>query len=140
MASLYIHRVFVIIPAAKQAQVNAWWKANVDPAGGDLTFTAGLSASGSGSVSHYVACGSFTAAQFKLVVQQLCALAAVSFPSTWDAMTAAQQRAWVVSQYTGLRNKSNLKWVTVDNNAGSWSDYELETGAAGLKRIRGLNG
>jgi hypothetical protein len=46
-------RATIIIPADRQSQANTIFSALFDPAGGDRTFTTGLSATGNAPATHY---------------------------------------------------------------------------------------
>lgn len=68
MPTAFVRRAIIIIPAAKQAQGNAW-AMEADPATDGRTFTVGLSATGLDPATHYWCNWQTTQAQ-------------------WDALTA----------------------------------------------------
>lgn len=135
MATAYLHRVFWIIPAASQGAFNTWVRNNLNPNGGD-TFTIGVSATGTTPATYYIACGAYTVPELKKIAARLCAMSNLTLPADWDTYTRAQKKAWLVSNWPTIRNKTGIKAIVLDDNDGTWSDYAATLASAGLKVIR----
>lgn len=128
----YLHRLFVVIPAARRAGLNAWIKANLDPTGGDW-FVASLNATGStGAITHYAADFAVTNTQAKKLLGRLCQQAGIPEPSGWDGWTRQQKKDWLLSQRAAIRTAIGVRILASDNE-GTWGDKAAELTAAGLK-------
>ena len=133
MTTQHLFRLILIIPALRQAAFNTWWKANLDAAGGDKTFTTGLNATGAGAPTHYWMNGAFTVSELKIIMRRLANLSGVVEPATWDSMTRAQKFNWF------RNNKPSMSGIIVDiepmPNDGIWLDPQEVLTRAGLKTI-----
>lgn len=136
MPTNFIARILWAIPAANQAAYNNWVQANLDPDGGDRTFTVGLSPTGTAPATFYVSCGAYTLAELKKIVQRLCQLAGISVPANYDDMTRAEKRVWFRSQIPTIKAQTGIRALLLDDNDGDWSDYQAQIAAAGLKTIQ----
>lgn len=112
MANNHHYRVVVIIPAARVNAFNTWVQNNLDPGG--VWFIPSLQG------KNYAWCsGGFTAAQARLIVNQLCTVASIT-PPDWANMTSAQRRRWAVDNRAAIRQAASC-WIDISDNAGSWT-------------------
>lgn len=138
MPTQYIARVLWAIPAASQAAYNTWTKNNLDPVGGEFTFTVGYSATGNAPATFYISCGSYTLSELKKIVLRLCQLSGIALPANWDTMTRAQKWSWFRAQIPAIKTATGIRGLLLDDNDGTWSDYAALIAAAGLKPIRAV--
>lgn len=139
MTTAFLHKLLIVVPAARQAALNGWWLANIDPVGGAQTFTAGLSTTSALPATHFWAAPSLTNAELKLVIQRLIALAnaggaGIVLPAGWDTMTRAQKIAWVESQWAAIKTATGIDG-RFDPNDGAWSDYQAKAAGNGLRPV-----
>lgn len=139
MATQWLNRVLLAIPAAQRATYNAWWANNIDTDGaGNRTFTAGLNATGLSTdpVTYYVANTALTNQQLRKIIVRLCALAGLTIPADWDTYTRQQKRQWLAANWPTIRQRTGVRAMVLDDNDGAWSDYTAAITAEGLKPIR----
>ena len=55
-------QITIVLPASQKDSANAWMKANVDPQGGENTFSVSYSDNGK-EITHYVSIGQWTPEQ-----------------------------------------------------------------------------
>lgn len=127
-------RMIIACRAADAPALNAWWRANVDPEGGD-TFDVPLQlpTDPPGTVRGYWAGVTLTPAQVIVVVQKLCQIAAISFPADWSTSTLSQKKAWFLANKADLltTGKVRIRFCGVDDQ---WDDPELLLAEAGYQR------
>lgn len=118
MPTQHLHRLTIIVPAARCAALNAWIKANVDTTGGDW-FTPSLSATGNEPATH-AACGvALTEAEGKKLLGRLAAASGISQPANWDTMTRQQKKQWLMDQKAAIRSAIGVLVVGMENG-GEW--------------------
>lgn len=122
MATTYLHRLHVIIPAARCAAVNAWCKANLNPEGGDW-FTPSLSADGNEPYTHAECSVALTNSELKLLLAQLLSMASASLPANWDSRTRAQKKAWLLAARDAFDVQTGI-YLTPSDNDGVWEEPE----------------
>ena len=130
MATAHLHRLWIIIPAARRTALNNWCRNNLDPTGGDW-FTAGLNALGTGVATHYWCSAAFTNAQLRLIIIQLLGLASITLPADWDTKTRAEKRAWLNSQKTAIQTATGIR-LQHSLNDGAWDNPVTERQALAL--------
>lgn len=130
-------RFLALIPVALADTYNGWLLANIDPAGGDRTFTAGLNVSGNpvDPVTHRVSCIALTEAQLKTTLETLCPQAGLALPANWDTMHRSEQRDWTQARAAAIEAATGLATLAIENNEEEWSDFAAAIAAAGLKPI-----
>lgn len=134
----YLHRLLLIIPAANQAAMNNFWAQQIDTDGaGHLTFTVGLSASGTGVPSHYWTSTALTPAQLRKVMVRLCNLAVISQPANWDTMTRQEHKQWFGQQKPTIRANIGVR-VQLSDNDGAWDDPHVERVAEGVQPVESV--
>lgn len=138
MATQFVHRILVIVPAANVAAVVAWFQANVGAKSVPTGLGPGLSASGSAPATHAWMSGSFVDADCKAILAKLCQLASLTPPTDpqWAGWTQTQKISWLASVQGGIKSGYGL-YVTLADNTGTWSDPAAALTALGLKVIGG---
>jgi hypothetical protein len=138
VATLYVHRLILIVPTAKVAAVVTWFQANVGANAVDAQLGPGLNASGLAAdpVTYRWCCGSYTDAECKAILAKLCQLAAVTPPTNvqWNGWTGAQKRSWLLSVQAAILSGYGA-YVTLADNTGAWDDPAAALTALGLKTI-----
>jgi hypothetical protein len=134
MTTAFLHRLLVIVPAARCAALNAFIKGGINPSGGDW-FAANLSASGTAPATHAWASFAVTDAQGKILLGRLAQQAGLTQPASWDSFTRAQKRQWVLDQRAAVRTAIGV-WLVPDNNDGAWSDPAAALAVLGLQLIQ----
>lgn len=131
------HRCLVIIPAARQAAMNAYWKANLDPRGGEYTFTVGLNASGKDTdpPTHYWCYGSFKDTELAKIAGQLASEAKVASPPKFDELSKAAKSQWLTDNKGAITAGAGIV-VVRDDAADVKANPDAELAALGLKRIQ----
>lgn len=129
----HVHRLLLLIPAARRAAVRNWWTANLDAADGGATWAVALSASGSLPATAYWCSAALTGPQLRLLILQLVQSAGLAVPDTtgWgraDYVTWVATNAAAVQAATGIR-------VRRSDNDGGWDAPEALLAAAGLRRV-----
>ena len=130
----YLYRLIAVVPAAMQAQVNSWITANIDPAPAGPWLTNGLSATGTGTPSHYFFDAGLTASQFCTIVAQIASTAGVTVPSNWASMAFADQAVWISANVATIQ-KANGVSLNLSDNTGIWTDPVAYFASLGLKQI-----
>src|SRR5687768_8989865 len=98
MATLHLHRLVLVCPAARIAALNTWLRSNLDPTGADW-LRLSLQPIAGGAASHGWFSTGLTNAELKKVIGRLCALASIAFPPLgWDDMTRNQKKTWIILQ------------------------------------------
>lgn len=134
MATNYLHRVLLIIPAARINGINAYIKAQVDPAGGDW-FTANLSASGSAPATHAWCNAALTDVMGRKLLLRLVQQASIPEPADWDTKTRQQKKQWLLDQRATVRSRTGV-WVVPMHNDDVWDDPAEALTVMGLQTIR----
>ncbi len=141
MATNFLHRLFILSPASRQAVVNAWFPANLAPSGGNW-LTAGLNATGlrADPVTHHWCTAGLTDAQAKALLVKIRQLALVPLPTTaqWDSATQATKMAWLVGIRAAVVAGFGV-FLNLSDNAGAWDDFKGLATAQGLVPVDGLH-
>ena len=139
MATAHLHRLLAIVPEARVAGFNTFFKnnADLDPDGGERTFTMMLNPSGSAAnpVTHRWAFMALTNPGIRRVVVRVCQDAGLAFPADWDTRTRAQKRQWFLDNAAAILAAIGCRLFHCDNDGG-WTDAAAELTAAGLKKRR----
>ena len=135
-ATQHIHRLILIVPAARCAALNSWIRTNLDPTGADW-FTANLSASGNAPATHAWASFAHIDAEGKKLLMRLAQQSGLSQPADWDQKTRAQTKTWLLSNRTTVKNGIGV-WIEPGENdaAGGWPDPQTVLTVNGLKVIQ----
>lgn len=120
MPTKYLHRLHLVIPAARVAAANTWLRANIDTTGGDW-FRANLSATGEAPFTHAQASAALTDSQAKSLLAYLAGLASQSLPANWDARTRAQKQAAIAGARDAINTTAGV-YLTLSDNDGAWPD------------------
>lgn len=135
MPTQHVHRLYVIIPAARCNAVNAWIKANLNPEGGDW-FTPCLSADGNAPHTHAHCDAALTDAELKLLLRRLVQIASLDLPANWDTRTRAQKKAWFATQRDAVNTNVGI-YIEFGDNDGSWPDAAAAMAAKGVTTRQG---
>jgi hypothetical protein len=133
MATNFIHRIILVVPAARVAAFNTWVRNNLDAAGADW-LAASLSVLGSAPATHALCNAALVPADCLKVLRRLCTLAAVTPPADFDTYTRAQKKQWVVDSRAAIRAATGIRVFLADND-GAWDSVGDVLSAAGLQRI-----
>lgn len=130
------HRVIFAIAAAAAPAYNAWWRANIDPAGD--TFTVGLNATRNPKdpVVAYWACMTLTTAELFKIAKKLAQLSGLPLPT--NGTTTAQKKAWLIDNKAAILSAGKCRFKLIMNDGAAVDPLDL-LAAAGLKPI-GSNG
>jgi hypothetical protein len=134
----YVHRILLIVPAAKVAAVVAWFQANIGAGAVPAALGPGLSATGTAPATFAWMSGSYTDAECKAILAKLCQLAAVTPPTNlqWNGWAQSEKVAWLASVRAAILAGYGA-WVTLCDNAGAWDDPAAALAATGLQVITG---
>jgi len=133
-ATQHIHRLVLIVPAARCAGLNAWIVANLDATGSDW-FTPSLSATGSLPATHAWASFACTDQEADKLLLRLAQQSGVAKPAGWDTYTRAQKRAWLLSKKAAVRSAIGVLAHGFDND-GVWDAAEDRLTEMGLQVIQ----
>jgi len=134
MVTQYLYRLIAVVPAAMQSQLNAWVTANIDPAPAGPWLTNGLSATGTGTPSHYFFDAGLNASQFCAIVAQIASTAGVSVPANWATMAFADQAVWISANVAAIKQASGVS-LNLSDNTSIWTDAVNFFALLGLKQI-----
>lgn len=136
MPTQHIHRLLLVVPAARCAGLNAWVRANLDITGGDW-FTPSLSATGAAPTTHAWASFALTDSQGKKLLMRLAQQSGLTQPANWDTMTRAQKKSWLISNRATVKSGIGVYIEPGENDvAGGWPDPQAVLTACGLKVVR----
>jgi hypothetical protein len=136
MATTNIHRVLMLIPAARQAAIQSWWTTNVDPNDNGQTWNVGLSADGQAPASFYWASAALTDADLIALVRRLALLAGITVPTAGSLATKQAKLDWLTANMPTITANTGIRLRRADQD-GSWGSVEDELAAAGLQRVGG---
>jgi hypothetical protein len=132
MATLYQHRICLVIPVAQAAQVADWMRANVDPTC-PPDIGPGLPAE---SPTHRIQSGAWTDAQAKAILTYLCDRTGASKLADWDTKPNSDKRTWLA----GVRDaiKAGGLYVQLSDGPGVWEDPAEAIAAMKLSPIKAM--
>lgn len=141
MASVWQHRLIVVVPLAPAAQFTAlrtWWAANVVEAGDgpdDPANWPGLNAAGDASpATHRWWSAGLKDAILKAILVKACQLGSVTAPTNveWNGWTKAQKKTWLVGVRDALYTACGI-WLDLCDQEAKWNDPALALTRTGLK-------
>lgn len=131
MATLFLHRLSVIVPAARRAVFLAWWRANIDA---DETLDVELNPAGdAGTATAYWLSTALKNADTIKIIRQLAQMASLTLPPAGS--TRAQVKQWLVDNRAAIVAVVGL-YARISDNDGVWHDHEAELTGAGVQRVR----
>jgi hypothetical protein len=135
MPTQHLHRVLLVVPAARADAFNSWVKSSgLDPQGGDW-LAVGLSPTGEPPPTFYWCSTAMTNQELKLFMQRLCSMSGIAPPATWDTMSRQQKKQWLLNQRQEIRQQTGV-WVAPMDNDGVWDNPADALAAVGLQVIR----
>lgn len=136
MATIYLHRLIVVCPAARLVAVGAWWAANVD-ASDDASAWPALNPSGDPSqpLTHRWCSTALTESLLRAVIVRVCQIAGVTPPTvgTWNGWTRQQKRTWLDGVRDQLFTQTGI-WLDLCGNDELWNNPEAVLTRLTLKR------
>lgn len=123
MATLFQHRLILVVPVAKVAAVVSWMQANVGATSVPADLGPGLNASGLAAdpVTHRWCSGAWQDNEAKAILAKLCQLAGVTPPTNaqWNVWNRAQKISWLSSVRAGLLSGYGI-YVGLCPQDGAW--------------------
>lgn len=115
----YPYRLTLLVPAARRDAVNAWLRANLDPAGGDW-LTYGLSPTGEAPPSHYLASSLLSEAHLRRLAEYIASVTTtaanpVRVPVDWDTGTKRARRRWWVTHASRIATRTGIRMRVTRN-------------------------
>lgn len=131
----HTHRLLMLIPASRQANVQSWWSQNIDPADGGTTWTVGLSPDGLAPATFYWISAALRPAEMREVLSKLCELASITVPPDLGSYSREQIVNWLQDNMPAVQAATGIR-VRRDDNETAWSDPVAEAAAAGLLPVQ----
>lgn len=139
MATLFQHRIVLVVPAAKVAAVVAWFQQNIGATSVPADLGPGLNASGlpTDPITHRWCSGAWNDGDCKAILAKLCQLAGVTPPTNaqWTGWNRAQKITWLKGVQAGLLSGYGV-YVMLSPQDGTWDRAEDALTALGLKTIQ----
>jgi len=118
MSTSYLYRVWLIVPAARQAGLNQFIREEFDT--GDWLLVP-LSASGNGPATHFACCFACTHDQTSTWAERLTTDGGVPLPAGFTAYTPDQRIAFMEGAYPTLKQLTGVVVRTCRNDQMPWT-------------------
>lgn len=120
MATLYRHRLTVIVPAPRVAALRSYVDAQIDPGHGANWFRPGLASAPGAAPTHYVACFAATNQDLLRLMGRLVTWAGFTLPAAFRDYTRADVRAYWQSVRAHVLAQTGVRLLH-SNNDGDWT-------------------
>jgi hypothetical protein len=118
MSTSYLYRVWLVVPAARQAGLNQFIREEFDNADWLLV---PLSASGEEPATHFACCFSCTHDQTSTWAERLTTDGGVPLPTGFGSYTPDQRIAFMEAAYAQLKQLTGVIVRTCRNDAMPWA-------------------
>ena len=133
MSTSYLYRVWLIVPAARQAGLNQFIREEFDT--GDWLLVP-LSASGNGPATHFACCFACTHDQTTIWAERLTTDGGVPLPPGFGSYTPDQRIQFMEGAYLTLKSLTGVIVRTCRNDVMPWTlDFDSILQTEGLKRV-----
>lgn len=132
-ATRHVYRVYLIVPSARLADLNAWIASEIDPTG-ESWVSATLSATGAAPATHGWTSFAATDADAIKWVVRLAATLGGTPPANFAAYTRDQKKAYLTAAAPALRSGVGVS-VWIFDNDGVWPSPASLLAAVGLRVV-----
>jgi hypothetical protein len=134
----HVHRLNMIVPAAKVPAVVAWFQNQIGPDSLPPGLGPPLNATGNPAdpVTHNWCCASYTDPECKAILVKMCQNAGlpVPTPAQWDNATQPQKLTWLLSVRDAVLAQFGA-WINLAMNEGQWDSPQEALDHMSLKTI-----